>query len=103
MTIAVLACRYDNLLKLTFRFILGFLLFGFGFVLMILLRSYWLCLFAEGKRAARFSSRPPSLSILGWRSTIGSGGPCSSPSPDRALVRGCSSPPTGAAGSRCRT
>jgi hypothetical protein len=33
---------------------LDFLLFGFGFVLMILLRSYWPCLFAEAKRAARF-------------------------------------------------
>src|SRR6266550_720660 len=55
---------------------------------MIRLRSYWPCLFAEGKRAVRFSSRLPSLSILGWRSTIGSGGPCSSPAPYRALVRG---------------
>src|SRR4030095_1925856 len=38
------------------------------------------------RRAAPFSSRPPSLSI-------GSGGSCSSPAPDRALVRGCRFPP----------
>src|SRR4029453_3188064 len=46
---------------------------------------------------------PVSLSILVWRPTTGSDGPCSSPAPDRALVRGCSSPPTGAVGSQCRT
>src|SRR6266566_4293249 len=62
---AAVAITSDKPLYLKFRFILGFLLIGFGFVLMIRLRSYWLCLFSESKRAARFSSRPLSLSILG--------------------------------------
>src|SRR6266550_8041417 len=62
---AAVAISSNKPLCIMFRFILGFLLFGFGFVLMIRLRSYWLCLFSEEQRAARFSSRPLSLSILG--------------------------------------
>ena len=46
--------KQQQAVVIMFRFILGSLLFGFGFVLMIRPRWYWLCLFAEGKRAARF-------------------------------------------------
>src|ERR1700730_13230383 len=54
---AAAATSSDKQLYLKFCFIWGFLLFGFGFVLMILSRSYWLCLFAGRERAA-LASRP---------------------------------------------
>src|SRR5882724_1233481 len=45
---AAAATSSDKPLCIKFRFIFGFLLFGFGFVLMILFRSYWLCLLLRG-------------------------------------------------------
>src|SRR6266480_6348304 len=60
---AAVAISSDKPLLISFRFIcwfcVGFVLvlflhFGFGFVLMIHLRLYRLCLFSEEKRAARF-------------------------------------------------